>query len=342
MVRIASSPVAEVVSNTVEPTIGFRLTVALDPFEGLLGVEGELTSADGNTHISVLRESPKPTGQAQDISASKHWDSGSQRNEKQLDISLVAPLSHRAVGYLESEREKNPRKDVLLSLRLNLKVLRSRTTVLPTNLGRHGSQSGVDALTVPKDTRGWSTGKVNQWVLSGEGSEVFLHLYTQGIGGGQTDVRIPAEDWRHDFAPALGIGRFVVAELPVPEAAALTGEVAERINTAIESLGKMREELQQGEWDEVVKAARPVAELLRNKIVWDWLQKKLGYPEDAIPEFQKAVSGTFDFAAKALHPTDRSGALRQPVAAAKEDAYLVYSLSVGLVNLLAQKMKKAA
>ncbi|GAI27153.1 unnamed protein product, partial [marine sediment metagenome] len=50
----------------------------------------------------------------------------------------------------------------------------------------------------------------------------------------------------------------------------------------------------------------------------------------------------FDYSSKFLHKLDRDRRTIPPeINAEKEDAYLVYTLSVTLVNLLTQKVRKS-
>ena len=106
----------------------------------------------------------------------------------------------------------------------------------------------------------------------------------------------------------------------------------------------MEKRLREGEWDEVIKGARPVYELLRDQDFYSFLKEALGYPNDALEAFISSVSSAFEFASKSLHEVARpgqGGGLRQQFHAAKEDAYLIYAVGVGVVNLVARKMQKS-
>ena len=109
-----------------------------------------------------------------------------------------------------------------------------------------------------------------------------------------------------------GLVAAAVAELPLPIPTDVgTGQLADELNRCAESLDRMTNELREGEWDEVVKSSRPVAELLRGNDIWLFLSKTAGYPDDVMEEYRKGIQGTFDFASKGIHETDRQGALRQ-------------------------------
>ncbi|MBI4337853.1 MAG: hypothetical protein HY683_08525 [Chloroflexi bacterium] len=192
---------------------------------------------------------------------------------------------------------------------------------------------------MPRDVTNWSSNRACDWVLSGDTSPVFLnvdcHPYDQNL-------TIASSDWVHDFAPTLGIGRFLVAELPVFEKSPPAGQLGQRLTKAVEAMREMREKLQDGEWDEVVEKARPVVELLKHNDFRDFLAEKLVYPQDAVDELWKSLDALFQFTSKFHHPTTKQGAVRQTLTATKEDAYLVYSLSLGLANLIGRKVAKAS
>ncbi len=341
MFEIVGVPTAKPIPEALEPEIGFSLNASLDSFEALVGVDGDVLT-DDRKRVASLREFHEGPGQrGQEISASLHWRGSQGRDKQNLSLSLLAGLSQRAIDHIETRRDKNPKKDVLLKLRIRANVIRSRATIFPVSRVPMG-QSAPDKLVpvgTPNDASRWQAQRNDEWLLSGSESPVFLKIETSVE---ETEFRIPAEDWRHDFAPALGIGRFIVAELPVAESVTGSVELSERINEAVQAIKEMQKALHEGEWDEVVKASRPVAELLRSEEIWSALGTRLGFPDDAIDEFRRSINGTFQFASKFMHRTDREGGLRVPIHAAKEDAYLIYSLSVGWVNLLARKMSKLA
>lgn len=68
----------------------------------------------------------------------------------------------------------------------------------------------------------------------------------------------------HEYSPALGLGKFMVVEVPEPSsvAARAGAAFAERIPKALDALGRAQHELHSGEWPEVIKALRPAWELL--------------------------------------------------------------------------------
>ena len=70
------------------------------------------------------------------------------------------------------------------------------------------------------------------------------------------------------------------------------------------------------------------------------LIEKQGYSEEAASALTAGIGSLFDYGSKFVKKTKR-GELLPKINAEKEDAYLIYSLSVSLVNLLTQKIRKS-
>src|SRR5207244_143387 len=64
-----------------------------------------------------------------------------------------------------------------------------------------------------------------------------------------TWIKIPGSDWIHEYSPALGLGQFMVVEVPgaFSVAARAGAAFAERIPKALEALARAQHELHSGE-----------------------------------------------------------------------------------------------
>ena len=155
-------------------------------------------------------------------------------------------------------------------------------------------------------------------------------------------VRVPGTDWVHDFAPTLGLGRFVVFEIPRTETFTSRGDIKDEVNAALESAAKAHESLVAGEWDEVMEDLRGVWELTRSKA--DDIKALLirdGYTEEAAVSFADAIGRHFVLASKFHHRLDKQRKKIMPeIKAAKEDAYLVYAVAMSVLNLIARKVQR--
>lgn len=339
MVQIIGDPVPNVITDSIDPEIGFTVTLSLDPLEALVSIEGDLISNAGMLLGPLQHRPNKELTKA--INAERGWDSDQRRNRENVDFLLVARLSNPGVEHLVECRDKHERRDLWLKLRIFLTRIHSPSIVFPVSVTQSSptAPERENLVTTPIDLRRWGSGNSNNWLISGRNSSEFLRVETQIQ---ELEFRIPAEDWRLDFAPTLGIGKHVIAELPVAALPkSIDGELSERLGRCIESLRKMEGEFRQGEWEEVVKGARPIAELMRANDFWSVFQARLGYPADAAEEFRRIVNSIFQFTSKPLHETQHTGDLRQQISIGKEDAYLVFSVSVSLINLVLRKIAKA-
>jgi len=65
-----------------------------------------------------------------------------------------------------------------------------------------------------------------------------------------------------------------------------------------------------------------------------------GYSEQAFEDLNKSIKELFNFSSKFHHKEDRGKRIMPEIKASKEDAYLIYSLSMNLVNLISKKFQR--
>ncbi len=336
-------------SNFVEPAIEFPLKLSYNNFESLLGIEGTLLAGDGKILAGLAEKVESRSLEIGEIGTrGSHHDKGLER-EKPLDISLVALLSKGALDHISNVRDKNPKKDVVFKLQLRLRTLHSKALtsplhlVAPAEIGppirellettRRGS------LVTYQYERDYSAPQGNLWLISGDNAPIFLQIRDVSQ---EIPVEIAASDWLHDFALQLGMGRFAIVELVLPSLVAAGEGFAEKLNEAIKALPKMEAKFNDGEWNEVIEKSRPIFELLTKSkdTVKSLIMEEQGYSEEAATALTAAVGSLFDYGSKFVKKT-KKGELLPKINAEKEDAYLIYSLSISLVNLLTQKIRKS-
>lgn len=341
----------EPVKDSIEPALKFNIILEYAKLtEAPLSAEGSLLAEDGKvlTHIGASLASIDP---------SKVVELGvRQIQQKQVTtaISFIVPLSNKALDHIESVRDKNPYKDVVLHLKFKIKFL--RTTAVLSSI-REIDEIGLPSFVTPEarskiqktyrnavpicslyDPK-YTPSRTTMWVISGDGGPVFLTLNEQEVS---TLVKIPSSYWMRDFAPYLGLGRYFVVEIPEPKLANLAGgsEFATRVNKAIQALTKIQKRIKEGEWNEVMEDAREVHELLRHHALIKDTLKRDGYTDEAAEYLLNSIKSIFNLSSKFIHRVDQTGKKILPeIKASKEDAYLVYVTTAGLVNLLARKVK---
>lgn len=339
-------------SDFLEPAIEFPLKLRYNSLETPLSINGLLASEDGKV-LTQLSEFTNIGGSAsKDIG--KLGARGTAQDQElqrvnQQDISLVAPLSRAALNHVDSVRDKNRKKDVVFKLSIKARILHSSALIPPLHriqpaeigppLRERLETMGSQSLITYKYERDYAPHEGNLWLISGNNDAIFLKVRDTQY---EMSRIVYASNWIHDFAPQLDLGRFVVAELPIPSPVAVEGEFAGRLNGAFEALQKMEEKVKVGEWTEVMEKSRPVAELLTKSkdVIESLLIEKHGYPEPAARNLTTVVGALFDYGSKFVKKT-KDKELLPKINAEKEDAYLIYSLSVGLVNLLTQKIRKS-
>ena len=198
---------------------------------------------------------------------------------------------------------------------------------------------------------GWTDPRFVYWEPTERNAEgvdmdlVALGMTYSGVGFGEFarevqnfDVTISSSDWVHDFLPVFGLGRFLTLDLPIPEPAS---ELDEKLERAVQALSKMDSDIQRGEWADCVEDSRPVWDLLKteNPPVKSLITQ--AFPGEAGTDLLAAVRKLFTFVSTFVKPLDRDKTRLNPVTIPqKEEAYFVYSTSVTVVNLVAQKLRK--
>ena len=176
------------------------------------------------------------------------------------------------------------------------------------------------------------------WILSGNSGPEFIKTINKKF---TNRVTISSSDWIHDYCPVFQIGKFAVFEYLLPEYTEGTGSIEERLNTSISAIKKMEENILKGEWNEVIEDSRAIWELLRDHDEIKDLLIKDGYTPQASDDLDKTIKQLFSFTSKFIHQEEIGNRKIMPeMKASKEDAYLIYSLSMNLVNLISKKLQR--
>lgn len=337
--------------NSIEPA--FRIIVKKD-YElkkgSIIHVSGLLLSEDNKILSQVIDARESTVTSSYPINIGDIIAQGTSTDEelnrkREQEISLIAFLTRETVNYLETIRERNPKKDVILTLRLKVRRLVPNALVTPLYekqpLEYTLNQKRAETIIVYEQNPQYSSNRKNLWVISGDTSPKFLKV--------EDDIEeiklkpIASSDWIHDYCPSFNIGKYMIIEVPLVETIVGTGELIERITDATKSLDKMREGLMACEWNRVIEDSRGVFELFR-KYGATWVKDILirdGYTDMAATDLVKAIDNVFDYSSKFHHRTDVGGKTIMPeVKASKEDAYLIYTTAMSLVNLLARKTRR--
>lgn len=216
------------------------------------------------------------------------------------NLSLTAELSPKAIEYLENLRTQNKKGDI--SLRLNIII---------TSINQFTIENGNPALSI-RD---------------------YAH---------NSNITIKHSDWIHDFCPVFGIGNFFLFEYIMPEGIKGSTELVERLNGTMQSLESMKKHITNGEWQQAINESRGIAELLRKNAIKDEIKNLVvqdGGTEEAAKHLTDSIDNLFNYASKFHHKT-QNGKITTDMKPSKEDAYLIYTLSVNLVSLVSAKLNR--
>ena len=324
--------------NSITPMLKFSIAIGYIPkLETPITIDGRLLSED-NKLISLLKDMGWEKIPKMEIGATEKIQ---YEQEKTINLDLFAELSQEHLDYLEDIRSKHRKGNVVLDLEITVRYFLSKTIISgifthdeqPINLELYGKVLPI----YYKYRHEFGRGREDVWLLSGEGGLTFLEVTTNQFN---KQVEIPSSDWVHDYCPNLGIGRFVVIDIPLPEEISSKTDIQKKIKRAVKSANNASKNIRAGEWNQVIEDCRGVWELFKeqNDDELKELLRKDKYTEEAIEAFLKAKQNLFTFTSKFMHTFDKQKKKILPeIKACKEDAYFIYTTAMTLLNLLAKK-----
>jgi hypothetical protein len=296
--------------DTLSPTLIITLNLEY-PYgvEAPLSILGIMRTYD-NKKVGTLHEVGLDHNHINQIQLSPIYaeDRGraySKQNETKYQAMLSATLSRQAVDHIESQREKHHQKSVSLAFDFIVKFLEAKE------------------------------------------NEQFPQVRVQKFN---ESYKISQSDWIQGYAEHLGIGNFLLLELRIPGKATVSEEWRELLDRQYRHLENIENEIRQGNWLSVMTIARQffdnfhfIDRKTHHAQYIDSLQQLFandGHSADAFEQLKIGVDSFFNFLSKYLHDQDKNGKLQAIPVASKEEAYLAYSLSISLTNLIAKKLLK--
>jgi len=219
-----------VCEDAVTPCLSFRIRV-----EGVeagrsiyIPVSGRLYSDDGKFLSQVIIDDAY-FGAAGSIAASAivvnflEAYRGVAELSHTLDLRCRAFLDVKTVNYIEERRMSNRYHRVVLKLRLRFLVLHS--------LVHHPSYIYKGAGLAPWDAVMLKSGQALLFVEP----QVYEEL--------ESEIVIDGPRWVRDFLPSLGLGSYMLLEIPLPKPAPIPDDALQRLVNAIELLKRAKEVL---------------------------------------------------------------------------------------------------
>ncbi|HEX7904676.1 MAG TPA: hypothetical protein VF487_12410 [Chitinophagaceae bacterium] len=229
------------------------------------------------------------------------------------EAHLTSFLSPNAIDHIERLREENLEKEVVLNFGFIVKYLNTPS-----------DQGDVD------DVKGHAP-------LISIQARNFNHQF-----------KIKQSDWINKYSSLLGIGNFLLLELQIPSRVNVEDAWIDLYERLILRIKEMLDAIRHGDWQKTMTKARQFYENLKfdsRFIGQQELKDRLKelfiqdqHSAEGFEEFNKGISSFFNYTSKFIHDKDRVGQLNPVPIPRKEDAYFVYSLAIGLVNVIGRKI----
>ncbi len=300
-------------NQTLTPSLQITLALEYNPGKEIpVSVTGRLLSSE-NKVISNLTDNYL----AGDSKAFDMLQLPQQKNPTKQHLwyfHLTAPFSHIAIEHIENLRGTNEERSVTFNFDLVVKYFK-----LP--------EQGL--------------------VLNASSTKTVMRFQIERI---KTSNTILQGDWIKRFAPYFGIGKFMLLELKIPEGILVDEFWKKLYDRVVQNLQEMEKGLKNGDWQKVMTTSRKFYENIKfgdKKLIhtkfreqFDVIMKNEGHTDEGIQNLYDAIKNLFSFTSKYVHDKDNDGNINPIVICTKEDAYLVYSLSVGLLSLIGKKISK--
>jgi len=195
-------------------------------------VNGNLYSEDGKFLTKISIEYASFSGDMGLITSGivvDYFKRYSPENSLKLRIRARAFMEPKVVRYLEEYRRRNPYQRIELKLKLRFLTIHSH--VYHRNYIYSVEQQSKRIIGLPNDAVLLKAGEFLLFVDSLVYNEV------------ESPISIEGPRWLKDFLPVLGLGSYMLLEIPIPDISRFPEKILENLSEAIRSLQTAREEL---------------------------------------------------------------------------------------------------
>lgn len=300
-------------NRTLNPT--FTILVDLEflyEVEFPVSISGRLSTNDGKV-IAFLNECQANRDNKYGINTLTREQKAELHQVKRVNdyyAQLTASLTHKAIEYIEIQREKDYEK----AARFNLELL-------------------VKHIDVPAEPYDLTAN----------------YLLELNVKRYDSDIVIKQSDWVRKFSPPLGIGNFLLLELHIPDDTEVTIFWKELYEQLTHNLKEIEACLRSGDWQKAMFFARKFYENAKIgdskkthgkfKDEFSKLMVQDNHSQDGINDLHTAIWKLFEFISKYVHDKDREGNINPLPVSTKEDAYFAYTIALGFLNLIGRKVK---
>ena len=338
-------------NKSAVPGFEFNVNAMMEPNEVVFDIGGSLFAED-DAYIGTIRVSDErtPNGPNNQFGISVPIIGERNQGQQGLGFLMIVELGERALNHIEETRLKNGKKDVVLKGKLRWSQLSFTMRV-----GKYsyypisGTIPQINAI-------------VSSNVFDGSHTDLSILNVDQrnvAIGGSSNlnfNFRISHSDWTTDFYDAFGIGKVILIEAIGTSKMDSTlknkkGDkdfeiLADRLNSIGHHFQAMLESMKTGDWGEVVGKSRFIYEsLIKNggkQAIRKVLLDDAAVDESNLSQLIAGLDNMYQYSSGLHHSLDKnSGAPKDIYIGRREDAELMYYLSVSLVNALIAKLNRS-
>jgi hypothetical protein len=247
------------------------------------------------------------------------------------------------MDYIEERRYETKNHDVIFIFYLTLAALRPSVRI--GEFRPYIIQQNVSAVISSKDNPAQSDPNFSILVLHDKDGDKYTLLFKKLIDI-KTTHTIPSSTWINDFQERLGLGKFLIVEIPhfcvdlnSIDNASLSSdqkEFKDRLVKAIGLLADIEKDIREGEWGDAVKGCRDAIESFKKhskQFIKEMVVKTTGVEQDNANQLTMAFDNLYGYSSGLHHETAKSNSY----IGGKEDAYMNYLITSGIINSLARK-----
>jgi hypothetical protein len=331
----------------IEVAVHYRLSEAMIS----VSINGSVCT-DDNKFISVLTEAPPSRGGEGMEPSTVLSRLGTESNQlvQYQPIHFIFTLDKKALDYVEERRYMNNRKDV--TFRFYLKFTMLGTTIKAGLFKSHNLEQNKRAVILSSDNPTIENDLDFNILVSPHSTNHYDTLLTSRVISKDIYITIPSSTWVNDFQEKLGIGKFMIVEIPQ-----LTTElkdiadtslspdqvqVKERLVRALENLENIEDKIKKGEWKEAVEGCRATIEPLTKGtvrgLIKDMIVGSTGIEAESANLLIVAFENIRGYSSSLLHEVTNKGQnISTQYAGGKEDAYMNYMILAAIINMVARK-----
>jgi hypothetical protein len=189
-------------------------------------------------------------------------------------------------------------------------------------------------------------------LVSSRSSKSPAALFLSEVYEENISITIPSSDWVNDFQEKLGLGKFMVVEIPqlttdlkgINDASLGDDEqeLRSRLLVAFENLGIIENKIKKAEWKEAAEACRATIEPFTKgtirSFIKEMIKQQSGIEEKNASQLMEAFSRIYDYSSGLIHVINQKDQkVTTQYKGGKEDAYMNYMILAAMINTVARK-----